>query len=402
MTDPTKPLGYGLFDADNHYYEPYDCFSRHIESKYRDQTVEVVVGDDGLGRSYVGGKPTSFTPIMQWDSIGGPGSFKGMVCDDTANVDETIHPGKDWPAYVSRDARITLMDEQGVDSCVMFPTHGVGAEYDLYRLGNDAAFANIRSFNRWQEEEWGYNRDGRIYTVAVLSLADIDMAVAELERVLDLGARFIHLNAGPAYELSPADPHFDPFWGRVQEAGTPVVFHIGDNRYNRLFSARWGQNPDDTLFQHTPLQNYLGLGDRPILDTLAALILGDLFNRFPTLKVMSVENGCRWVGPLLVDLDHAARMARTRGLTGTRTPSEMFKEQVYVAPFWEDDAHQLVSLIGAERVLLGSDFPHPEGEANPIDYLNALSGMDDATVRLIMRDNTARLAGQPVPAATAA
>ncbi|HVX22073.1 MAG TPA: amidohydrolase family protein [Acidimicrobiales bacterium] len=401
MTEPNTQLDYGLFDADNHYYEPYDCFTRHIEPAFKDQAVRVEVGEDGLGRTYIGDHTTLFTPVMMCDSIGPPGSFKGMVCDDTADSEiPTISPRVSWPAYMNRDARVRLMDDQGVEAAIFLPTAAVCLEYDLYKMGPAAAFANLRSFNRWVEEDWGFSYQDRIFAVPMLSLADIDLAVAEVERVLALGARFVHLNPGPAYGRSPADPHFDPFWARVAEAGVPVIYHIGDSGYNELVGANWGQPVEANLFEHTPLQNYLGLCDRPIQDTMAALVLGNLFTRFPTLKVLSVENGCRWVRPLLTDMDHAARMARSRGLTGI--PSEIFREHVYVAPFWEDDAHDLVGLIGAEHVLLGSDFPHPEGEANPIDYLNALRGMDEATVRLIMRDNAARLAGYQPSAATAA
>ena len=103
--------------------------------------------------------------------------------------------------------------------------------------------AVLRAFNRWLEDDWGYAYQDRIFAVPLLSLLDVDEAVRELERVLDAGARLVHLKCGPVEGRSPADPHFDAFWARVNEAKVPVVFHIGDAGYNELFGAAWGEDP---------------------------------------------------------------------------------------------------------------------------------------------------------------
>jgi predicted TIM-barrel fold metal-dependent hydrolase len=389
-------LGYGLVDADSHYYEPYDCFTRHIEPAFADRVVHHVVQADGLARTYIGDKPFAWRPIAVCDLVSPPGASKNIVggnpeLSDFTNI-PTISP-KDFPTFMNRDARLALMDEQGVEANVMLPTEGVLVEFELYHEGPDVAFANIRSFNRWLEDDWGYAYKDRLFGVPLLSLADVDMAVVELERVLNGGARFVHLNVGPAYGRSPADPHFDPFWARVQEAGVPVVYHISNSGYNELVCVHWGLPSHPSLYDESPFQQFLGRRSRPIADTMAALVLGDLFGRFPRLKIMSVENGASWVPPLLDEMDHATKLSRVPWSSREGKPSEIFKEHVYVAPFWEDSGTALAEAIGVDHVLMGSDFPHAEGEADPVDFVNSLDGLPASDVRKVMRANTAALIG---------
>jgi predicted TIM-barrel fold metal-dependent hydrolase len=136
--------------------------------------------------------------------------------------------------------------------------------------------------------------------------------------------------------------------------------------------------------------------DRPIFDTMAALVLHNLFGRHPDLKVVSIENGSEWVPGLLKQMDKAADAATAAGglwLGGKvdGTPSDIFREHVYVCPFHEDNVDGLVKCLGAERVLFGSDYPHPEGIADPAAFTDCLEGLDESSVRAIMRDNTADL-----------
>ena len=120
---------------------------------------------------------------------------------------------------------------------------GVGVENELRDVGPETVFANITAFNKWVEEDWGWNYQDAIFSSAMLSLVDIDMAVAELERVLKQGARIVHLMPAPVMGRSPADPHFDPFWARCEEAGIPVAFHVGNGGMEEMYSVHWGENP---------------------------------------------------------------------------------------------------------------------------------------------------------------
>jgi predicted TIM-barrel fold metal-dependent hydrolase len=232
----------------------------------------------------------------------------------------------------------------------------------------------------------------------MLSLVDIDWAVSELERVLALGARMVHLRPGPVGgKRSPADPAHDPFWARCQEAGITVAFHLGNTGEADYYSSLWGENPKAPNHRFSPFQRVTSFGERAIHDTLLALITHNLFGRFPQLNVASIEFGSEWVLPLLKKMDRAARMCGPRDWpfgAVTERPREVFKRHVKVAPYPEDDVVALVELLGAQAVLAGSDWPHPEGLATPVDFAEQMMGKLSAEdIRLVMRDNSAQLLG---------
>src|SRR5438552_14272407 len=106
---------------------------------------------------------------------------------------------------------------------------------------------------------------------------DLDRAVTELDRVLALGARVVCLKAGPAFGRSPADPYFDPFWARLDEARVPVAFHIADSGYHRVWGPEWGEDPTPNVREQSAWGWAFLHGDRPIMETFGALIYGNLF-----------------------------------------------------------------------------------------------------------------------------
>jgi predicted TIM-barrel fold metal-dependent hydrolase len=135
--------------------------------------------------------------------------------------------------------------------------------------------------------------------------------------------------------------------------------------------------------------------DAAIMDTMLALILHNLFGRFPNIRVAAIELGSSWVPYLLHRLDHAGglvnRTITAFGGTLKDKPSAIFRQHVWVAPFPEEDVAGLAELIGVDHVLMGSDWPHAEGMQQPRDYQRCLEGFDAASVRKIMHDNVAGL-----------
>jgi len=225
-------LPYALIDCDNHYYEPDDCFSRFIEARFRESTVWVDRRrEDGFGTMMLGAERLNFFSVGVGDFVGPPGAmkafFKGDV-DTGGAVNANAIRAIDCPEFIDKAARLARMDEQGVEACVMIPTLGTGVEYQLRKPEHRAvAYPSIRAFNRWVAADWGWGGDGRVFATAMISLIDLDLALIELERVIQEGCRLIHLNTGPIDGRSPADPYFDPFWARVQEAGVVMAYHIG-------------------------------------------------------------------------------------------------------------------------------------------------------------------------------
>jgi len=287
-------------------------------------------------------------------------------------------------SYRDRDERLRLLDRQGLEGCFLFPTLGVGMEESL-RHDPEAAVAAFEGFNRWLEEDWGFAHRGRLFAAPYVTLIDVDAAVRQLERVLAQGARILCMRAAPVAHpqgsCSPADRRFDPFWARVNEAGITVAYHSGDSGYNK-FADDWGVGGEFRSFDYDPLR--ICLSPSPIQDTLAALLCHGLFDRFPRLRVATIESGSEWVAPLLAKLKKAYGQLPTLFRSD---PVEQLRRHVWVAPYYEDDLEQLRRRLGADHILFGSDYPHAEGLAVPTDFVHELKGYDEDEVRLVMRDN---------------
>jgi predicted TIM-barrel fold metal-dependent hydrolase len=390
-------LGYRTIDADNHYYETRDAFTRYIEPRYAERTLRVETDAEGDDRIVIDGAPYLFSE-PKFDKTNPPGSLLANLRDPQRKAyASTFDASNMLAAYQDREKRLELMDSQGIEAAILLPSLAVCVERPI-RGDAPLTDAVMRAFNRWLEDDWGYAYQERIYAVPLISLLDVEMACRELTRVLDAGARMIHLSAGPVNGRSPADPHFDPFWSLVNEARIPVVFHIGDAGYNELFGRAWGENPTPKVREMSAFQWAFLHGDLPLMQTLGSLVYHNLFGRFPNVRVVSIENGSDWAEYLLKHLDKKKGMGRQGPWPGgyfRGRPSEILREHLYLTPYPEDDVLPLVDLVGAEHVLFGSDYPHPEGLAEPNDFVDLLAGLEPETVRRIMVDNCRELLGTP-------
>lgn len=386
-----------VLDSDNHYYERYDSFTRHIEPKLADRAVHVAPGPKGRDIVMVGDTPLKVNPAHPEDFVVKPGVQLEQFATGKVDPDLLIKNkmrAEDNPAFIDRDARLKFMDQENLDAAVLYPSLGVFIEE---QLSNDpiGTFANMRAFNRWIEDDWGYGEDGRIFSVPMLSLLDIDMAVEELERVLALGARAVHIRAAPINGKSPADPMFDPFWARVDEARIPVAIHASYSPYMKLHSVHWGEDPDPSFAELTPFQAFTCMAERPIIDVLAAFTLHNLFGRFPNVNILSIENGSSWLKALLYGLDKAVVIGRRSRVAPKLDdkPSAILSRHLFISPHPEEDLDELAQVIAPSQITFGSDWPHPEGFAHPTDFAQKLSNFDSETSAAIMGNNAAALLG---------
>ena len=380
-------LGFKAFDADNHYYEAEDAFTRHIEPKMAKRTMQWA---DVNGRRclLVAGKVNKFIPNPTFDPVAKPGCldeyFRGRNQDGKSirEIFGDLDPIN--PAYRQRDDRLKLMDTQGLDACWMFPTLGVGMEEALAH-DPEAIVHAFRSFNRWLEEDWGFAYQDRIFSAPYVTLVDLDSAVAELEWALERDVRTIVMRSAPVITrggfMSPADPTFDPFWARVNEAGVTVAYHSGDNGYLR-FNEYWGTGGEFQSFDFHPKR--LCLSASPPHDLFATLICDGLFSRHRNLRMSIIESGSSWVPGLLKKLEKAYGQMP---FAFKDDPMEQFRKHVWVSPYYEDDIEGLRDSIGADHILFGSDYPHGEGLADPVSFVDDLPGFSPDDVKLIMRDN---------------
>lgn len=391
-----------IIDVDQHYYEPYDCCTRHLDPAYRDHALHVAVNDEGRDEWRFGDVPLDGERYPRRVTVP-PGTLEQSLSarERGEQYQYTFVDGLS-PEYSGRARRIELLDEWGIDATVMFPSSGLAFDAQM-SARPDAACAAATAFNRWIEEDWGFGHDGRIYAAPFVSLQVVELACAELERVLALGARLVQVRLGAVNGRSPAHPDFDSFWARVQEAGIPVALHITSSGYEKVISEMWGEDPHAEHANRSGFQWYSVFATRPAMDTFAALIFHNLFGRFPRLRVLSIENGSRWVPVLLQEMDAAYRFVAGNPLSNwvggplTEWPSDVFKQHVWVAPFL-DTGHEarvtdLIALLGAEHVLFGSDWPHGEGRATPRHFDDELAGVSVGDLTKILRTNTQALLG---------
>jgi len=386
-------LDFKAFDADNHYYEAEDAFTRHIDPKMAKRAMQwAEVG--GKKRLLVGGKINKFIPNPTFDPVAKPGSledyFRGRNTEglDLKTMFGDLDPLAERQEVRDRDVRLAHMDEQGLEGIVLYPTLAVGMQEAL-KKDVPALQAAFGAFNRWLEDDWGYDYQDRIFAAPLITMADPEAAAVEVHRVLSAGARVLCMTPGPVptgrgYQ-SPGLPDYDPIWSQVAEAGVPVSFHAGlsaTSQYGKYWEPPAGGGQFEG-FKHTafPMVAFI---DRGISETFAALICHGLFERFPTLRVTTIENGAMWIPDLLRNLEGGfGKMP----FAFERHPVEQFLEHVWVAPYYEDDMEMLKETVGIDHLLFGSDYPHAEGLPDPTDFVDDIPTFDADDTRKIMRDN---------------
>ncbi len=381
-----------VFDADNHLYETEDAFTRYLPARYKGAIDYIEVR--GRKKIMLRGTVSDYIPNPTFDVVARPGAqeeyFRKGNPEGKSYRDLIGDPMKCIPAFRRPEPRVELMDELGVDRALMFPTLASLLEERL-RDDPELIHAVVHSLNQWLYDEWTFNYEDRIFATPVISLPIVEKAIEELEWVVERGARTILVRPAPAPgyrgSRSPAFEEFDPFWEKVVEAGVLVSMHASDSGYAR-YQSDWTGPAEMLPFRLDPFR-LMTMKERPVVDTMSALACHGLLTRFPDLCIASVENGGDWVAPFV---DHLADTYRKMPQACDEDPVVAFKRNVYLSPFHEDDLQRLIDVMGVDHLLFGSDFPHPEGLAEPCSYLDHLPpGLAEQDVAKIMGGNLGKL-----------
>ena len=161
--------------------------------------------------------------------------------------------------------------------------------------------------------------------------------MAELEHALDHDARVVLMRPGPVAtpggRTTPGDARHDAFWARLNEAGITLVVHGGDSSY-AVYEQLWGLSGEVEAFRIPALKRLLSAS--PIQDFMASLMADKVFERFPNVRVATIETGSGWVRPLLKKLRSVSIQMPGEF---AQDPYELFLEHVWVSPFFEDDVY---------------------------------------------------------------
>ena len=385
-----------VFDCDHHFYETAESFTRHLPKEYANAVKMVQV--NGRTKMAVRGRISNYIPNPTFEVVAEPGSGMEYFANKNPtgkSFREIVKPMKAIPEFTSPEARMGLIDRMHIDAILNFPTLASIIEVS-FMDDPDMTQALIHSFNQWMYEEWGFNVGDRIFTTPVINLSNCDGAIKELEWALERGAKTVLVRPGPVASYrattSPFMPALDGFWARIQDADIPVMFHSSDSGYQPYANDWLGRGNDEFLPFEMDVFSIMSKNFRPIMDTLFAAVGHGMLTRFPKVKIATIECGSTWMPRLLEDMD----MAYGRQPNAfTEHPRDTLRRQLYVAPFWEDPLQPLIDEIGLDHVLFSSDWPHPEGLADPVGYVNFCheEGIADDAIAKIMGDNMYDLMG---------
>ena len=273
------------------------------------------------------------------------------------------------PEFTDRDARLALMDRMHIEAIVNFPTLASIIEVN-FMDDPVASQVLIHAFNQWMYDEWGFDYEQ----------PDLHHAGDEPRDRRGRGARSWSgrssagrrpCSCGPAPVAgfrgpeSPFLPDADPFWARVQEAGIPVMFHASDSGYAKYANEWTGSDREMRPFEPDVFSD-LSQAQRPIMDTIFSAVGHGMLSRFPGVR--------HRLDRVRQRLD-APGASRTFDVTYGKMPQlfaehplDVLKRALYVAPYWEDPLEPLIDAIGFDHILFNSDWPHPEGIADPNEY----------------------------------
>jgi predicted TIM-barrel fold metal-dependent hydrolase len=235
-------------------------------------------------------------------------------------------------------------------------------------------------------------------------LRDFARARAAAEEALALGCKALLVASACPKGHSPSHVALDPVWAVAQDAGAPVVLHVGGG----------GQLLDPSYFENglPPVPDFHGGAENfrsidymaipyPVMQTLATWILDGVLERFPRLKIGVIEQGASWLPGWMRQLDSALEAFRKneeRLRTLSLRPSEYVKRQIRVTPYPAEDIGWIVANAGPEVCLFSSDYPHVEGGRNPLRRFEAgLDGLPLETKRRFYAENFADLMGPMLP-----
>ena len=378
-----------IIDADTHLTERHDLFTSRAPDKYKDLVPRVVDVD---------GKP--FWVVDDNVQLGP--ARAGTVIDrngDKYAFEECKLNPIEWGIEAAWDAesRLKWMDENGFYAQVLYPNAvGIGGQV----LANDVKDPVLRQmcveiYNDAMAElqDWSGNR---FIPMPVMPAWSIDACVREAQRIAALGFRGVNMTSDPQETGSPdfADPAWDPFWDACQDLQLPVHFHIGASLTSLNFYGKY--------FWPSQHQNFRpAIGGAMLYLNNARVVINSvyagIFDRFPNLKMVSVESGIGWVPFIMQAADYQGiENAPEQMAKMSRKPSEYFADNWY-ATFWfeadNEDLQGLIDQVGEDNCLFETDFPHPTClYPNPLEAVESqMSSLRPETRRKVLSENAANL-----------
>jgi predicted TIM-barrel fold metal-dependent hydrolase len=376
-----------VHDADSHLMELTDCLDAFLDPKYR-------AAYDELPK------------LKAWPRDGKLVKHANRLHDDAdfrKESDANILLRKNYEALGSfrKADRPHALDLLGFSSQLIFTTWCLG-NFELDDANPELAYATAQAHNRMMVDFCSVDR--RFLGTGYVPLSDFGRAHATAREAIDLGCKALLIPSKPPCAHSPTHIAFDPIWAMAQEAGLPIVFHVGGEE--KLARAYFENGLPRVKDFHGGEENFTSVSYMPIpysvMTTLAAFIFDGVLDRFPRLKFGAIELGASWVPGWMRNMDSAAlafikNEERLQKLSAR--PSEIVRRQVRVTPYPHEDAGWIIANSGEEICLFSSDFPHVEGGRNPLKrFTDSLADSSASAVDAFYCNNFIDLMGEGLPA----
>jgi uncharacterized protein len=279
-------------------------------------------------------------------------------------------------AYDAQE-RVEAFDAMGVAVQLLFPNIGAAN----MRLDSDEARAVCSRYNDYAID-FTTKTGGRARAVCELNLHKRDWALRELERILKKGAKAVVLPSNePPAGVSPSHEIWDPMWAMLQEANVPATLHLGGQGQltNRktpdmmLPNPAWGESSSLRVAPAMRVGGEEAISPYYMLVThmapelwIQTMVMGKVFERFPSLRFGIIELSAAWVGPMAERMDLWAEFMNKIGVKYKMKPSEYLRRNVRVTPFWHEDLPKMIERYGLEEMyVFSTDYPHLEGSKDP-------------------------------------
>jgi predicted TIM-barrel fold metal-dependent hydrolase len=365
-----------VVDGDAHVIEPHSLWTDYLESRYRDRAPRPV----GLtfGFEFEG---TTVNLPQQWDPA--------MSAEELARRSERVQAtyAELFPdAYArgfSAEAQLVDMDQEGVDIAFLYPSFGLFV-LAVDGLDPDLAAAVARAYNNWLAD-FCRTQPRRLHGVAMVPLQDPKLAAVEAARCAeDLGFGAVFVRPNPVNGRNFDDPALDPLWDAMSSLGMALGIHEGGfPRLPQVVTGRLTDAEQVHICTH-PMEQMI---------SAVSLIYGGVLERFPGLRVAFLEAGCGWVPFWLHRMDEHWDNSVQKDFGAARNlkmpPSEYFRRQCYVSADPEEYMlAQVIDLIGDDRIVFSTDYPHPDSPwPGAVDSFVALPGVSDQSKHKILWDN---------------
>jgi predicted TIM-barrel fold metal-dependent hydrolase len=341
-----------IVSVDDHVVEPHDLFEGRVARRFADRAPKVVHDEQRGAEAWTWEGGTAGQTFVN-AVVTLPNETWGM---DPASLSDIR------PSCYDVHERIRDMNRNGTLASMCFPsfanfTGGFFSEVEDHDLG----LACLQAYNDWHIDGWCGAYPGRLLPLALPALWDPEVAAAEVRRVAKKGCRTVCFTEAP-YALgypSIHSGHWDPFFRACVDENMVVSIHIG----SALSSHR--ENAMDALpttSPDAPIDIPYTMATQVTCKVTADYIWGDVFKKFPALRIALSEGGFGWVPAFLDRMDrHYDRQRAWLGTDlGGKIPSEVFREHFLTCFISEPAGLRVRDVVGIDNIAYEVDFPHSD------------------------------------------